>query len=120
MRGHWPTNWLETQANGPAASPPSPLTSDRRFLVLEELVPNETHDETRLPHRRVSEQDELEVAHSPRRHVAGMERAGLYPVVVVAALFSLPRGRLGGNRRLLVAVSAEPPLRDKNLWLRCA
>ena len=46
------------------------LTSDRGFLVLEELVPDETHDQTGLSHRRVSEQDQLEVAHSPRRHVA--------------------------------------------------
>ena len=64
-------------------------TSDRRFLVLEELVPNETDHETRLAHRRVSQQHQLEVAYSPRCHSA----AG-----VLARTPPIPRKPLSGLR----------------------
>lgn len=46
------------------------LTSDCRFLVLKELVPNEPHHETRLPDSSVPQQHQLEVAHPPRAHPA--------------------------------------------------
>lgn len=106
-KGHVVNRRLDFETRNNRGSPPLPssrsLTSDRGFLVLEELVPDETHDETGLSHRRVSEQDQLEVAHSPRRHDVLPDL-----LLVFSLLSSLP---LRGLEK------TEPPMRDENLWL---
>jgi len=42
--------------------------SNRRLLVLKKLTPDEAEHKAGLSHRRVAQQDELELEHPPRRH----------------------------------------------------
>lgn len=71
----------------PPSLPPIPLT----YLVLEELIADKPDDQARLPHRRVPQEDQLEMAH---------------PVVVAAT--AAAHGTLGGAVALCLRGTCMP------------